>query len=540
MRLPRAPLRTSPPMARLQILFLENEQNDVMLVKRVLDRHFTDVTLKHARSHGEYLEYLDTDHFDLVLSDHSIPGCEGLKAFHIARDKRPRTPFIYLSGFDDPERDIHGLKALGVSDFVSKSELFRLPPVIEKAIEDKLHATADSRLLAGYEHLVGVINQLSLARDLPGIMAIVRKAARELTGADGATFVLREGELCHYVDEDAIGPLWKGQKFPVRSRISGWAMTHRQPAIVEDIYNDPRIPAAAYESTFVRSVAMVPIRSMEPIGAIGAYWATPRLPEQWEVRLLQALADTTAVAMENVRIHAELEQRVCERTAELEAFSYAVSHDLRAPLRHVKAFSAILVADHGEQIDEGMRYNLQRISSAIARMTKMIDSLLQLSVTGRAPVRRTTLNLTQLAREIAEECNASADRPVDFAAPDSIPVAGDAALLRLMLQNLLDNAWKFSGGTPSPHVELGVQYDTGGRPIYFLRDNGAGFDERDAGKLFGVFQRLHLQSEFPGTGVGLAIVQRIVSKHDGKIWATGKPGKGATFCFTLGEDAPKT
>jgi diguanylate cyclase (GGDEF)-like protein len=168
------------------------------------------------------------------------------------------------------------------------------------------------------KHLIGVIQELSLARSLETVMAIVRVAARELTHADGASFVLRDKDQCFYADENAIAPLWKGQRFPMKICIGGWTMNHRQPAIIEDIYGDDRIPFAAYQPTFVKSLAMVPIRALDPIGAIGVYWATRHQPTPDEVAILQALADTTAVALENVQVYTELEQRVQDRTAELE------------------------------------------------------------------------------------------------------------------------------------------------------------------------------------------------------------------------------
>ncbi|WP_271411153.1 GGDEF domain-containing protein [Pseudomonas sp. Q1-7] len=169
------------------------------------------------------------------------------------------------------------------------------------------------------ECLVRAIQELSLARDLDRIAEIVRSAARELVGADGATFVLRDGDRCFYKDEDAISPLWKGLRFPMETCISGWAMLNREPAVIDDIYVDPRIPHDAYRPTFVKSLVMVPIRSLAPVGAIGTYWATPRLASAREVGLLQALADSTSVAMENVRLYDELEQRVVARTQELVA-----------------------------------------------------------------------------------------------------------------------------------------------------------------------------------------------------------------------------
>ena len=169
------------------------------------------------------------------------------------------------------------------------------------------------------ERLVEVVQRLSMARDLPGVMDIVRRAARELTGADGATFVLRDGDRCFYADEDAIEPLWKGQRFPMSACISGWAMLHREAVAVPDVYADARIPIDAYRPTFVKSLAMVPIRTLEPVGAIGNYWASHHVPSPDELRVLQALADTTAVAMENLRVYEELEARVAQRTAALQA-----------------------------------------------------------------------------------------------------------------------------------------------------------------------------------------------------------------------------
>lgn len=160
------------------------------------------------------------------------------------------------------------------------------------------------------EHLVRVIQELSLARDFNTITSVVRHAARQLTGADGATFVMREGDLCHYRDEDAISPLWKGQRFPMRACISGWAMLNRQSVAIEDIYADPRIPHDAYRPTFVKSLVMVPIRTLDPIGAIGNYWATHHRATDEEIHLLSALADSTSVAIENVRMYADLEAHV--------------------------------------------------------------------------------------------------------------------------------------------------------------------------------------------------------------------------------------
>lgn len=178
--------------------------------------------------------------------------------------------------------------------------------------------TPSAFYLRGMERLMIAVQELSMARDLERVQEIVRTTARELAGSDGATFVLRDNDQCYYADEDAIEPLWKGSRFPLETCISGWSMINKAPAIIEDIYVDDRIPHVAYRPTFVKSLAMVPIRSLDPIGAIGNYWASGHLATDEEIKLLQALADATSIAMENIAIYGELERRVGDRTAELE------------------------------------------------------------------------------------------------------------------------------------------------------------------------------------------------------------------------------
>lgn len=185
---------------------------------------------------------------------------------------------------------------------------------------------ADADYKRGMERLLRAVQELSLARSLEDVQRIVRTAARELTGCDGATFVLRDNGKCYYADEDAIEPLWKGSRFPMEICISGWSMLNRQAAVVSDIYADDRIPHAAYRPTFVKSLVMVPIRKLDPVGAIGNYWAYQRQPTDQEISLLQALADSTSIAMENIQVYAELEQRVSDRTAELEKANEEIRH----------------------------------------------------------------------------------------------------------------------------------------------------------------------------------------------------------------------
>jgi PAS domain S-box-containing protein len=234
------------------------------------------------------------------------------------------------------------------------------------------------------------------------------------------------------------------------------------------------------------------------------------------------------------------EQALAERSAqletanrELEAFAYSVSHDLRAPLRAIDGFSQVLLEDHGESLGDSGRDALVRVRKGASRMSHLIDDLLKLSRVTRAELQRARVDLSETARGVvAELTRREPGRRVDTRIADGVVVEGDPALLQLVLENLLDNAFKFTSKTGEARVEFGVERQNGG-PVYFVRDNGAGFDTAYAHNLFGAFQRLHSEAEFPGTGIGLATVQRIIHRHGGRVWAEGAVDGGATFRFTL-------
>jgi signal transduction histidine kinase len=240
------------------------------------------------------------------------------------------------------------------------------------------------------------------------------------------------------------------------------------------------------------------------------------------------------------RAHDELEQRVQRRTAELtaantelESFSYSVSHDLRAPLRSIDGFSQALLEDYNDKLDAGGRDCLQRVRAATQRMSQLIDDMLNLSRVTRSAMRRERLDLSALAKSVAEDVRkADPERRVEFSIGDGLVAEADSGLMRVVMENLLGNAWKYTSHHSRARIEFGASPHNGGH-AFFVRDDGAGFDPRYAGRLFGAFQRLHDSKEFPGSGVGLATVQRIIRRHGGQIWAEGAVGKGATFYFTL-------
>ncbi|MBI3140614.1 MAG: PAS domain S-box protein [Rhodocyclales bacterium] len=239
------------------------------------------------------------------------------------------------------------------------------------------------------------------------------------------------------------------------------------------------------------------------------------------------------------RLNETLEQRVRNRTAELEAsnreleaFSYSVSHDLRAPLRGIDGFAQILAEDYAHHLDGAAREHLARIRTATQRMAQLIDEMLELARITRVTIHHRRVDLSALARSILPELRQDSTRQVEFLVAHQVEAQADPTLMRVVLDNLLGNAWKFTGRTAAARIEFGARADNGER-VYFVRDNGAGFDPAYADKLFRTFQRLHRPDEFPGTGIGLATVHRIIQRHGGRVWAEGAVGEGATFYFTL-------
>jgi light-regulated signal transduction histidine kinase (bacteriophytochrome) len=256
------------------------------------------------------------------------------------------------------------------------------------------------------------------------------------------------------------------------------------------------------------------------------------IAQQSQRALLNIFEDLEDMYVEKSKL-AEVNHQLEVANKELEAFSYSVSHDLRTPLRSIDGFSQALLEDYADKLDSTAQDHLQRVRRAAQRMAVLIDDMLNLSRVTRSAMRREMLDLSAMAMSIAAGLReADPGRQVEFAIENDLTAAGDSQLLRTAMENLLGNSWKYTSAHASARIEFGKSQQNGKRP-FFVRDDGAGFDPRYADRLFGAFQRLHTAAEFPGTGVGLATVQRIIHRHGGEIWAEGAVEKGATFYFTL-------
>lgn len=386
------------------------------------------------------------------------------------------------------------------------------------------------------ERLVVAVQELSHARDIDTVATIVRTAARELTGADGASFVLLDGDQSYYADEDAISPLWKGQRFPLRLCVSGWVMSSKEPAIIEDIYNDARVPAEAYRPTFVKSMAMVPIRKDDPIGAIGNYWAKKRHPTQEEIQILQALADVTAVAIENVNLDAQLQRKIAaleNSNMALSRFAWISSHDLKAPLRAIDNISHWVVESIDNKQYQEAKEHVKVLQGRVQRMERLLKDILEYAQIEYIldPYKEgERVNGAQLMQDVIELANV----PPGFAIEINEKFK-EFSLPRMPLQqvfsNLLNNAISHNDRKSGGMVTIDGE-DAENHYTFTVSDNGPGIAAEYHDKIFEMFQVLKSRDVHEGSGMGLALVKKILNVYGSDITVNSVPGRGSVFRFT--------
>jgi signal transduction histidine kinase len=399
--------------------------------------------------------------------------------------------------------------------------------------------------LLSMERLVDTVQALSFATDIESVMYIVRNVARELTGADGATFVLRDNDMCYYADEDAISPLWKGLRFPIKICISGWVMLNKKPAIIPDIYKDERIPADAYRPTFVKSLAMVPIRTIAPIGAIGNYWAKIHLPTEEEVSLLQALADITAVSIENIDTRNRLREKISEREqmlsqlekqkSQLEEFNHIISHNLRAPLSNLLLLNDMLA--NSQSLDDKLRY-IEKQKQVVDILHNTFDELVdaaQVKIDFTADKEFIPLEqglgkaLKMLQGEIE---NSKATVTYDFSLAKSVYYP--QKYFDSIILNLLSNAIRYKSDKRLPQIQLRSWKD-GDWTYLEIEDNGLGIDlEKHRDNIFKLHKTFHDHPQ--AKGFGLFITKTQVEAMGGNIRVESTVGKGSRFIVQLSKN----
>jgi two-component system CheB/CheR fusion protein len=398
-----------------------------------------------------------------------------------------------------------------------------------------------ARLPTEAARLLRAANELSLARDLPTVTAIVRTAARELTDADGVTFVLRDGGQCFYVDEDAISPLWKGKRFPMSACISGWVMEYGKNVTIPDIYCDDRVPLDAYRPTFVKSLAMVPVRPPDAIAAIGAYWATNHQATDDELGWMALLADSAALALANVQLYdesraaLEREQHAREAaeraTAAKDEFLALVAHELRQPLHASMAALRLLTAARSDAQERAAAV----VERQIQHMNRIVEDLLDAAriVRGHVILRPELVDVGAAIDQAADSVRAMvAERghQLSITMPEHpVYVNADAARLQQVLLNLLANAAKYtdSGG----HITVTAVNDSRDVNIS-VRDTGQGIDPAVLPHIFDLFTRGTRNTS--GFGVGLTVARRLIELHGGTVEARSAGiGQGSEFVVRL-------
>jgi PAS domain S-box-containing protein len=494
---------------------VEDETRDATLVEHTLKQGGFSFSFKRVETENEFKRELERFHPSVILSDHGLPCFDGFSALAIAQKEAPDVPFIFVTGSLGEEMTIKALKS-GATDFVLKHRLNSLPPAIHRALRQaefrRQRREAEEALLSSeerYRSLVELSPDALFVQSHEKIV-FVNSAGLKLFGVKEP--------------EKLVGKAVKAIVHP-----EDWdRIRHR----LKQMHEEGK-PLPFEEQRFIRADGE--ILSAEVAAAPLMFGGKTSAQV-----IVHDITDRKRAEEEIRRLNQDLEQRVAERTAELEAtnkeleaFSYSVSHDLRAPLRHIEGFVEILMATKGGELDAEATQYLRTIAESAKQMGRLIDDLLTFSRTGRAELRKTRIPLRELVNSAIRDLEREAlDRKVRWVVSDLPEVEADPALLRQVMLNLLGNALKYTRTRPEAVIEVGSQRCRN-EHVIFVKDNGVGFDMRYAHKLFGVFQRLHRASEFEGTGVGLANVRRIVNRHGGRTWAEGELGRSATFYLAL-------
>lgn len=532
--------RPEPAEQRRSILVIDDSATSRAELEEAFTRAGYEVLA--AASGDEGLRMAAASKPDAVVVDGVMPNMDGATVIrHMRLDAALRgTPCVLLTASEDEDAELRALDA-GADAFVRKGEEVEVILArVAATLRNRPHAINETASLLSPKRVLAV-------DDSPTYLGSISDVLRD----EGYDVVLaRSGEEA--IEMLAVQPVDCILLDLMMPGIDGQETCRRIKAspIVRDV---PLIMLTSVEekSAMLQSLGsgaddFVPKSSdFEVLKARVRAQLRRKQFEDEHRRIREGLLKSELVAAEERGLRRVAEARaglVAElerKNEELNAFSYSVSHDLRAPLRGIDGFSQALLEDYSDQLDARGKDYLRRVRTAAQRMGELIDDLLELSRVARAELVRESADLSQIASTvIAELRRREPERSVTTVVSENVHADADPRLVRVLLENLLGNAWKFTSKIADARIEFGLA-EREGKSVFFVRDDGAGFDAAHAGKLFGPFQRLHTETEFPGTGIGLATVHRIVDRHGGRVWAHGEVGKGATFQFTLGASRTK-
>jgi signal transduction histidine kinase/CheY-like chemotaxis protein len=510
----------------LRVLVVEDMPQDMALINHELRKAGFHFRARRVESRDAFLHELEHHPPDIILSDHGVPGFDGFAALAEARNRCPDAPFIFVTGAprDDAVRQtLHS----GADDYVLKSHLNLLGPAVERALRE-----ATSRA-----------NRTNLEIALHDAEEHLHVLTRELTGhatfmldADGCVASWNPGaeQMFGYEPKEILGR-------PLAGILANGCHQPPQPekaapaGVQASACPDPRelLDNALRDGRVELSLSLAR-KTGEPLAAHTKIIAL--CGRSQGVRgFLCVLHDSTSRpgAADGSSEHVA---RLEAASTEMEKFTHAIALDLQLPLRDIESCSELLFKSAGAQLDQKNQSYLQRISEAAHRMGRLVDDLFTFSRIGQTEMYHLSLSLKDIAREVIHDLRHETEgRKIDWLIGDLPEVTGDSVMLWQVMTNLISNAVKFTRTKEHARIEIGTM-DNDREHVFFVRDNGVGFDAQCADRLFGVFQRLHT-TEFEGTGVGLANVRRIIERHGGKVWAEGQTGEGATFYFTLPKSA---
>jgi PAS domain S-box-containing protein len=494
----------------LRVLVVEDTPQDMVLINHELRKAGLRFRARRVESRDAFLHELEHHPPDIILSDHGVPGFDGFAALAEARNRCPEAPFIFVTGAprDDAVRQtLHS----GADDYVLKSHLNLLGPAVERALRE-----ASTRA-----------NRSSLEIALQNAEEQLRVLTQELT--EHATFML---------DAEGRVASWN----PSAEQMFGHGPTEILGRPFAEVFapdGGQAAPAQELLATAAGEGRAELCLSLARKSGETAHIETKIIALRGQSRQLRGFL---CVLRDRARQSGATEcspdhfARLEAASSEMEKFTHAIALDLQLPLRDIESCSELLVKSAGEQLDQKSQSYLKTISEAARRMGRLIDDLFTFSRIGQTEMYHLNLSLKDITREVIHDLRHETEgRNVEWIIGDLPDVTGDSVMLWQVMTHFISNALKFTRMKERARIEIGAK-DDGHEHIFFVRDNGVGFDPHCAERLFGVFQRLHT-AEFEGTGVGLANVRRILERHGGKVWAEGEPGEGATFYFTLPEPA---